>query len=98
MAYVYNPPFRLDSGSGKTMVLQALLYTHGRHQNGQIFVGGQPIVTTMLSRQEQERRIVNWRQKFGMVDQDPRFFPISIHDNVALGSGMCVCESCIHLY
>ncbi|KAI8342898.1 P-loop containing nucleoside triphosphate hydrolase protein [Chlamydoabsidia padenii] len=75
------------SGSGKSMVLQTLLYMHGRHQSGQILVNDQPLVISpLLSRTEQDRCLVRWRQHFGLVDQDPRFFPISIHDNVALGS------------
>ncbi|CAO3648449.1 unnamed protein product [Cunninghamella echinulata] len=77
------------SGSGKSLVLQTLLNmygttTHDIAQDGQIFFNDQAPNSNQII----------WRHMFGIVDQEPQFFPISIHDNIAIGSG----NKYIHIY
>ena len=67
------------SGCGKSTLLRVLNRMYdlvpGAHAEGRVMLDGEDIVTT--------RRLLELRQKVGMVFQRPSPFPMSIRDNVA---------------
>ncbi|CAO3637387.1 unnamed protein product [Cunninghamella blakesleeana] len=70
------------SGSGKSLILQTLLSMDGITNNANFFLRGQILFNDQVP---YSNKII-WRHMFSIVDQEPKFFPISIYDNIVLGT------------
>jgi ABC-type multidrug transport system fused ATPase/permease subunit len=65
------------SGSGKSTIAKLLLRFYDP-KDGDVLVDGVPL---------RELNVAWWRSKVGYVSQEPRLFPGTIRDNIALGKG-----------
>src|ERR1700694_4852685 len=63
------------SGCGKSTLLRMLNRVPGSRAEGTVMIDGENVLTT--------RRLLELRQRVGMVFQRPSPFPMSIRDNVA---------------